>query len=421
MPRPRTLLFLGALAILLSLGCARSTPRQTPYMRSVGNISVSAEELRVRTLGLAHLFMSAVEAAGNEIRDATDDPRIEQNALLWKIQSVPAVQEAAFNAEPLAALFDLWALAQQMSDYMTGPGGEAAFADTAPIAIEASAFLLEEIRAIVAGIGTDEQLRTGEQRIREWAAEHPIDSRYLVRTSIIQDMAQLSASYRRSGGLDAVGSFDERVRVFLDRLPFYTEYLPKQVVWQTELALTQNAERIRRETGLVELEHLRRLEDIDARLAEVADLTQTIEPLVERQRAAILEDVDAQRQAITADLETIVDHQIADLAAHITAEREAIMRDVSALIEKERTAALADVERQRLETLEEVRLERETILTEARSIADSTVGLSLDRVEAFVDRVLLRVAIFVVALGVLGLLAAIALRAIWVRPRPAAS
>ncbi len=419
----------GWATIAQSSGCAPRGQRQTEFMRRVGTVTISAEELRVRTLGFAHLMMGTVESASDRIRTATDDPEIEEAALLWKVQMVPLVQEAAFRSDPLAALIDLWALSLQLRDlFTTGPGAEG-LGDQARIARESTESLLERVQEIAIEIGAREGFEEASEKIEAWAEANPITGRYFVRTSVIENLEQLSDTYRRTGGLDAVGSLDERVRVMLDRLPFYTEYLPKQVVWQTELSLSQNADRIRGETGLAELEQLRHLDQIDASLAVVADFTSGAPDLIasERERTlrAVAEEIGAQRREVVASATDLAESQrgavLDEFRAILAAEREAAVLDASArvatIVAGERARLLEDVERQRLESIESLRAERALVLDEARTIAQEVVDVSLSEGRALVDHAVWRLAQLLAVLGAAGgcavLLAVLVLRRMW--------
>jgi hypothetical protein len=239
---------------------------------------------------------------------------------------------------------------------------------------------------------------------------------------VIQDIEQLSESYRRVGGLEAVSTLDERVRVLVDRLPFYTEYLPKQVAWQTELSLMRNAERIRAESGLAELENLEALGPIDQRLERVAAFTEGVDDLVaaqvDRSIKALSEEVEDQRRQTLAEADALVTTQRKALIEDVSGERRAAVADVQSAIAAERRLILQDIERQRLQTIEAIRAERVLILDEARTIAASTATQAIADARSLVDHAIWRLAQLLAVVGVVALIVVIVLHRLWRRPTP---
>ena len=408
-----TLVGAGALAVS---GCAAPHQRQTPFMRSFDSVTISTDELRARTLAFAYAFAGTVETAADAIRESTDDATIEETALQWKIQAIPAVQEAAFRSDPLLALLDLWVLAEQMRDFFTTGDGMAAFGPRQDIAVQTSVALVEEAEELAHRVGTDVRFEEAAARVRKFAAEQPIHGRYFMRESIAPALADLTG-IRGGGGLQAVGSLDERAQIMLDRMPFYTEYVPKQAVWQVELMISQSGPRLSRELSFAELKNLRKLDEMAAQLEKIGSFADGADELIARERAEILrviaEELAKQRARITEDASMLIQGEREAIMEQLNDQRETLMRDIVALMASERTTILADIERQRTEAIDAIRAERVAILDEARTIATSTANKAVADARGLVDHAIWRLAQLMVVAGVVVLIVVVVLHRMW--------
>ena len=85
-------------------------------------MTVSASALRVQVRSLADRFSGLMEDAGEEVLATETDPRRRRNALLWLTNGIPAMQQALFQPDPLAALVDACFLIAQLRGYfVTAP------------------------------------------------------------------------------------------------------------------------------------------------------------------------------------------------------------------------------------------------------------------------------------------------------------
>ena len=86
------------------VGCAGKAPKQTPFMKSVGTVTFTTNELRLRAYEYESWFSAIVQSTTHQIIDTTREARIYEAALLWKINAIPAMQKAIFQTDPLAGL-----------------------------------------------------------------------------------------------------------------------------------------------------------------------------------------------------------------------------------------------------------------------------------------------------------------------------
>ena len=118
---------IGMAAVVVALAATwacvpKTSHRQTDVMAKAGGITVSAAELRAMVNALADRFADQIEETADRIGTATKDPAVRRRALAFKIDAVPAVYTAAYRADPLTALVDVWALAFQADQYLEGRG-----------------------------------------------------------------------------------------------------------------------------------------------------------------------------------------------------------------------------------------------------------------------------------------------------------
>jgi hypothetical protein len=129
------------LLLVLAGGCSTKGPRQTPIMRQVGGVEVSSNELRVFIRDTSDRFAGVIEVSADEIIAGTDDPQVRYNALIWKSRAIPVGFDAVFQSDPLVAVLDSWAFAEQLRQYFTTGAGKDLFGDQQPIAIRATDLL----------------------------------------------------------------------------------------------------------------------------------------------------------------------------------------------------------------------------------------------------------------------------------------
>jgi len=96
-----------------------------------------------------------VQTAADEISAAETDPSIREAAVRWKINSIPAMQAAVFQLDPLAALADAWGLCAQMERFATGAGKDL-FGDSQRIAVQDSLTLSEDVAALARSVVGDQ-------------------------------------------------------------------------------------------------------------------------------------------------------------------------------------------------------------------------------------------------------------------------
>lgn len=351
----------GLLALALAPACAPKTARrQTDIMAKTGVVRVSATELRIRVNALAERMSGALEVTADRIRAETADPAVRRRALVFKIESVPAVYSAAYRADPMVAAMDTWALALQIAQYVEDGAARDAFGPQQRIAREGASALLAEADAVIERMAAQpEAFARGRARIGAWVKEHPIQSAFSSRPSLSAFMAEIREEY---DAFAAVGAVSDTLENVSERLNTYAMQLPKQARWQAELMLSETAGDDGIQGALGDIRAVgtaaRRANDL---LADVPSTTEA--------GASVRDVVKAEREAVLAG----VDRQRVQTLEYVTSERLAVL----AALHDERLAVGVALHDARIDTLKEVDAIKtravETALAGLRDLVDYTI------------------------------------------------
>lgn len=134
MNRPR-----GAIACILfgaAGGCQLKAPPAKPVqeIHASEDISANTQQVRLRMRDLVGQFSGTITESADQIIASTSDRAVKREALLWKIEAVPALRESLFRPNSLTTIIDTWVLTCQMTDYFESGRGSKALAGAAPIA-----------------------------------------------------------------------------------------------------------------------------------------------------------------------------------------------------------------------------------------------------------------------------------------------
>lgn len=335
---------LAALALLALVGCA-SASRQDRALKERTGLEVSAAQLRVQVRTLARPFSGVIEGAADRIAFHAQTPEERILALRLKINGIPAIHGALFEADPVAALFETTALLAQLQLYIDeGPGRDVPDLVRSEVKV-AIDDMKARLRKVGASIGVSHE--AGAEfwaRAEGWAREHPVKESLVAR----ETTQALFADYIDSsgGGLRAMAvRLEENVQDITLRFDLYAEYIAKQARWQAELLLEEALvrdlpHRLLEEAGPIPVDLEPVLSELGSERAIVLEALAAERALVLQwargERLQTLDFVRAEREAV-ADL-VGQERQIALEA--LRAERQAILEAV----ERERAAAMADLE-----------------------------------------------------------------------------
>ncbi len=378
-----------ALTVALSSPALASKKSRTPVTSGITALKVEPEELRIRVRALIRPTLGTVEEAADRIIRDTSDPVVRRGALRWKIENTTTLLSALLRNDPALALADAWGYVIQEQTLLRRPEAAEVYGKFADRAVEALEVVQNDFRAFAGSVQEDLNGAAFEASIRKWADANPIEGALFRRPSMDSEFAEVLAKATGKGGaFAALGSLEETTTDVMTRMDIYTMYLPRLARWEAELALDDVTGGIDAQTLAANFERITKAAD---RLATVAE---DVPALVERERAAALEALRAERIATMKDLR---------------GERGVILDAVS----HERIAALQEIEAiaQRLldrsgETIHgATRKELEALVAEVEAMRKrivDDVGTTLNQVvdHAFVKA--LQLLLIAVVLGAVG-------------------
>ena len=382
----------GILALLLLVfvaACITSGPRQTKLMKST-QMTISAAALRVQVRSLADRFSGLMEEAGEAVLANETDPRRRRNALLWLTNGIPAMQQALFQPDPLAAMVDAWFLIAQLRGYFETAAEqhdmEQQYVDLATRLLDA---MEADLKLIIDNAGPNTSYERGRNLVYQKAALVPIDESFASRRGSAVFLAEFTA--RAGGGaLRSIGSVTETIEDLVARIDLNAEYVPKLVRWQAMIFTLDGSY----DTIPTSVKNLEYLEFVAGEVERLAPLVEALPDLVASERTVVLEALDAYLRRTLS----FVDQQRATLMGEdVRAEREAIL----AAIQAERIAVLEAIADERSIVLDALRKERAATFEDLDALMDKAFTREVNKMFA---RGIVLVSIFLIGLAVIAFL-----------------
>jgi hypothetical protein len=338
---------------LILIGC-QSFKRESGLMkkwdqRGKTKIKMSAQELRLQLNDMVGVFNGSIEQSASLVLQEAKDPAIRRQALLWKINAIPTVDQSLFQRDPLIAFIDAWAFSLQMTNYFESGPGKSAIGAWREYALEASKSLEQKMADLGSNIAPEADISNVREKLAAWAAEHPIEEGFIFRDTVVPDLHS-TIGEKAMDAFQTVGVLTAEMNDLSFQLNIQMNLMPKQARWQAELMLEDIITQDQLESGLAAAELLGKTAD------RVAPVLEKGPEFLTEERQKVL---DALRQERIATLEEIDRQRIAALA-YATRERVAILKQ----LEQERLTATADLQ-------QELALMRELVVSERNIILDN--------------------------------------------------
>ena len=340
--------FLAALVLMVA-ACRVKAPslEMEGIAHPPDDLAVNVQQVRLRIRALVEPYCGAIVESADRIAAGTTNRVIQREALLWKIEAVPAVREALFRPNPFVAILDTWVLIWQMTDYFENGHGKAAFGDAASTAATTCKYLEVRLAGVAASMSRSGNVDDGREFARQWAAEHPIRHSIAGRESTLSDVMERQIQETFSMQEVAVN-----VAVTLDdlsrRIDIYSAQLLDQSRWQAELFAMDLARDYQVEKAMplaksavqAAEKSIEVVNRIAPRLEAALETVESAPELVEQERAAA---IGALQVELSRTLQFIQKERIAALTL-LTHEREATLLEVNRILVEEHKALIDDME-----------------------------------------------------------------------------
>ena len=341
------------------------------------SFNMSPTELRTRMQELSVICAGIIEKSGDEIIALTNDPAVKRKALLWKMNSIPAVYKAFYNPKPLLAMLDSWALSLQMKQFFKSEAGQKAFGKWHIYGWDAAVLMETQMVELVKLMSPAGDISLAENFIQSWSDDHPIQIPFFVRESMVPLLSSGSAEKALSA-FQAAAKLPYQLDDIANRFAIYGDYLPKQARWQAELLWS--------DLGVHE-----KVETLNAELTTVTQVLQQVGDVVEKspdfiadERSAVLEVFRNER------LETLsaVNKQRIETLDTINQQRIETLD----FLTREKTAIIDALENERKIVLEVLESERHSVLNEVESMGNRIVQDAIKELDKLIDHFFLRAA-----------------------------
>ena len=277
--------------LLTLVGCQTLQSSDGLLEQKSSNAKVSSRQLRIVLDDLVLQFASQVELAADQIIAESNDPQVCKNALMWKMNGIASCFQATSRRDPLGAYFDIWILNKQSHKLFETPTDAPLFGDSQNIAVSATQQIETIMAEVLDLIGDD--LPVNESFANAFATEHPINDLYFQRASITANYTKYIDSIEIKGPelLGVVGDIDQQLDQIQRLSSMYAEFLPKQARWNGELMIMETLQ------SNAVITSLQNMSLAANGVATIADTTQAIPALIERERNLLHDAITEERLA----------------------------------------------------------------------------------------------------------------------------
>jgi len=347
--KPAFALALMAGLALVAAGCRSVAPRQGPAGRvhPRQDVAVNTEQARLRMRTLVEPVCGAIVASADSISAGTTNRAIRREALLWKIEAVPAMREALFQSNPFLAAGDSWVLSWQMIDYFEQGPGKQRLGDAAPMAVATCRQLEQELKGVAASFTRSGDVTRVGEFVRQWAAEHPIRHSIASRESELSYFTDRQIQEKFSVP-EAAGNLVVTLDDLSRRIDTYSAQLFEQSRWQAELFAMDlaadyqldQAVPLAKEAVESTAEVAKAVDRMVAPLEKTVAVAENTPEMITKERGATIE---ALRGEVTRAIEFGQQERIVFIE-ELTKQRDAALLELHRNIIEERKALTRDVE-----------------------------------------------------------------------------
>lgn len=271
-------------------------------------------EARRGLIDFVQFFSNRIERASSEISRGTDDMRIKQHTVYFKLRAIPLARRALELVDDQAVMMSLWLYSEMIVRFMDTPAGKDYFGKGAPIMAEAGAQLVSTASGMARELLSPKQFEAARDGIAKflegrnvtWSvmAERSSHTEWseVVTSSLDKPMDVVSASIGAitfGGGLSDTAVAVHHAAGEAERAIALIGYLPTDIRWQSELLLLELSEYLDLDSVV---ESAGKIGDSSASIAETA---RTLPRDVRVEVTALLDEVEARRTSLESTLSAV--------------------------------------------------------------------------------------------------------------------
>ena len=159
-------------------------------MKAAKNVQSSAAELSARNQSLLGIYSAEIEAAADKIMFDSPTTDGRRQALAWKAEAIPILQNTMLNTDPVAAIVDTWAFIYQMKNYFQQPAVQQQLGPLQPVAADTLSRMNEQMEKLIRTAAPEANIADLRKKTESWAAAHPIQRGLPGRESMDADLIQ---------------------------------------------------------------------------------------------------------------------------------------------------------------------------------------------------------------------------------------
>ncbi|MHC5022891.1 MAG: hypothetical protein ACYTGG_03110 [Planctomycetota bacterium] len=245
----RTILF-ALLVVMVAAGCQSSQRRDTRATRDIDVEGIDVTRLRSDLYDFLDEAAAEIAGATGDIAAASNDRKIRELALRWRIRAISALEEAVYEEYDIRRSFvEALAIIVRVRIYFSEDGrGRTIFGEQQPLIIAAAQRLEERLVELGLRHADDERVLSLQESIEDIAEEQILRERggttriefttmsEVEESGAVSDMLGLPLAPVR--GLEGVGSTPEavnRIALVVAVMTEVIERIPQRTRWQFEL------------------------------------------------------------------------------------------------------------------------------------------------------------------------------------------
>ena len=375
--RNRRYALLGALLALAIFvgGCSFGNTRKDAAVKSAKNVQSSATELSARNQSLLGIYSAEIESAADKIMFETPSTAGRRQALAWKAEAIPILQNTMLNSNPVAAMVDTWAFVYQMRNYFQQPALQTQLGQLQPVATETISRMDAQMEQLVRTAAPTANIADMRKRIESWAAAHPIQKGLPGRDSMDAELIH-RVGQSDLGAVASVRALEQGMGDLTARLDAYNVYAPKQARWQAELLLSDLAQDPHMTTVASNLGA------ISSAAGKASDDIDRMPEFMKQARAAVVSDVQGQRLAT----QEFLDQQRTLTLNALRQERIATL----AALNDQRLGATSDLRGERQAVMDALHNEEVEAMNSIRGMSEATLKQMENRGRTLIDHFFVR-------------------------------